>query len=522
MLRALNEDRMFFCSGRCIKTASHPSYLIREIVVYRCHYLLGASCLFLASAPLVRGDEKPAQRPNVLFIAIDDLNDWIGVLGKHPQAKTPNLDKLAQRCTLFTRAYCAAPLCNPSRTALLTGKRPSTTGVYNNDQPWRPGMPDVVTLPEYFRAQGYRVLAGGKIFHYQDAKCWDVLKEAKGKGNKDAGAAAPVASVQKGKKKEGAEGAGQSGSFTWGPTTGGDDDLGDGKSVIWAGQRLKEKYDRPFFLAVGFAKPHLAWHVPQKYFDMHPLDKIILPKVLENDLDDVPEAGKKFARAQGDHKRITEAGKWKEAVQAYLACCSYVDVQVGRLIAELDASPYAGNTIIVLWSDHGWSHGQKEHWRKFSLWEQDCRVVFMIAAPGVTQPGQRCERTVSLLDIYPTLNDLCHFPAKKDLEGHSLLPLLRDPAAKWNHPAITTYQRNNHSIRTERWRYIRYADGSEELYDHDNDPLEWKNLAKDPTLTKIKQEMSEMLPRVNAPDVPRAKAKGSARLEMEDLPFSLR
>jgi len=298
--------------------------------------------------------------------------------------------------------------------------------------------------------------------------------------------------------------------MTWGPLPAGDEVMPDTQMTDWAIQKLKQKHDKPFFLAVGYQKPHLEWHVPKKYFDMHPLDKVQLPKVLANDLDDVPPAGIKMAKPGGDHKKIVEAGLWKEAVQAYLASCTYMDAQVGRLLDALEQSGEAENTIIILWSDHGWSHGQKEHWRKFSLWEQDCRVVFMIAAPGLTTPGTRCERTVNLLDLYPTVTDLCGLAPTKGQEGHSLMPLLKNAKAPWDHPSITTHGRNNHSIRTEKWRYIRYKDGSEELYDHDSDPLEWKNLAKDMQYKKVKDQLGGALPMVNVPDAESVKKKGKA------------
>jgi arylsulfatase A-like enzyme len=464
-----------------------------------------------------RAQEKQSSRkaPNILFIAIDDLNDWVGALGGHPQARTPNLDRLAKQSLLFTRAYCAAPACNPSRAALLTGLRPSTTGVYHNNQPWRPAVPDAVTLPHYLMMHGYFVLGGGKIFHggYPDAKAWH--EYLKGKLPKDDSANEPVALVQKKKQKQAKPGGGIGGNMTWGPLDIDDNAMPDSRLTDWAIAQLKKKHDRPFFLAVGYVKPHLTWHAPKKYFDMHPLDKIQLPKVLDNDLDDVPAAGIKMAKPDGDHKSIVQAGGWKEAVQAYLACSTFMDAQLGRLLDALAQSGYAENTIIILWSDHGWSHGQKQHWRKFSLWDRDCRVVFMVAAPGVTTPGQRCERTVNLLDIYPTVIDLCGLPAKKGLEGNSLMPLLKSPQIAWDHPSLTTHGRSNHSIRTEKWRYIRYKDGSEELYDHDTDPLEWKNLAKDPQLAKVKDQLATHLPKVNAPDAAAVKNKDKKKKAVE-------
>jgi arylsulfatase A-like enzyme len=463
------------------------------------HRLLMLAAGFLGFASAVQAD-TPKAKPNVVFIAVDDLNDWIGVLGKHPQARTPNLDRLAKKSMIFTRAYCAAPACNPSRTALLTGLRPSTTGVYHNNQPWRPALPDVETLPAYLLRHGYLVLGGNKIFHggFPDAKAWSEYFVGKSKvANKDL------------------PGRGIGGNMQWGALDAGDDALPDTQMVDWAIQKLKQKHDKPLFLAVGFQKPHLPWHAPKKYFDMHPLDKVQLPTVLDTDLDDVPKPGIKMAKPDGDHKSIVSAGLWKEAVQAYLACCTYMDTQLGRLLDALENSGQMDNTIVILWSDHGWSHGQKQHWRKFSLWEQDCRVVFMIAAPGHTAPGSQCHRPVNLLNIYPTMIDLCSLPAKKGLEAASLLPLLKSPQAPWDHPSITTHGRENHSLRTEKWRYIRYQDGSDELYDQENDPLEWRNLARDAQYQKVRDQLAVLLPKTNASDADAvkggAKKKGKAK-----------
>ena len=435
---------------------------------------------------------KRKERPNVLFIAIDDLNDWVGVMGGHPQAITPNLDKFAKSGILFKRAYCSAPACNPSRASLLSGLRPSTTGVYHNPQPWRPVMPQVVTLPDLLRRSGYHVWGGGKIFHgsFPDTKAWDEYFKG---SNKFKNNVLPPNGI--------------GGNMRWGPIDVEDEDMPDTQMTDWAIDKLKKKHEQPFFLAVGYIKPHLTWHAPKKYFDMHPLDKVKLPKVNKSDLNDIPPSGIKMAKPGGDHKKITKKGVWKEAVQAYLATSTYMDAQLGRLLQALEDSEYADNTIVIIWSDHGWHLGEKEHWRKFALWEEAARVVMMARAPGMTPPGRECQRTVTLLDIYPTVVELCDVQPKGKLEGHSLVPLLKNPDAEWKHPAITTHGRNNHAVRTERWRYIHYANGEEELYDHDNDPMEWKNLAGDPKFANIKKELSQHFPKVNVPDAPRSKPK---------------
>src|SRR5262249_22442067 len=467
-------------------TLDNPNQRTRRMT----RFLLAATVFAATPWPALAAENV---RPNVLFLAIDDLNDWIGALGKRPDVKTPNMDRLAARGVLFTRAYCAAPACNPSRTALLCGVRPSTSGVYHNDQPWRPVLKDAVTLTQHFMANGYVVQGGGKIFHnsFNDPASWQHWEKVKGPP-------APPNTPVNGLK---------AGHFDWGPVDVPDEEMGDYRTVSWGMNFLKQKHDKPFFLAVGLIRPHLPFYAPRKYFDLYPLDKVQLPKVLANDLDDIPPAGIRMAKPEGDHKKVVEGKQWEKAVQAYLACISFADAQIGRIVDELDKSPYANNTVIVLWSDHGWHLGEKQHWRKFALWEEATRVTFMIVAPGVTSPNQRCDRAVNLLDIYPTMIDLCGLPAKQGLEGASLMPLLKDPKAKWDRPSITTHGRNNHAVRSERWRYIRYADGSEELYDHDADPLEWKNLAKDAPYDKVKQELAAHLPKVNAPDAPREGGK---------------
>ncbi len=444
----------------------------------------------LALALLLALSRGRPERPNVLFIAVDDLNDWIGALGGHPDVKTPNIDKLAARGVLFTRAYCAAPACNPSRAALLTGVRPYTSGVYHNSQPWRPAMKDAVTLPRHFMANGYHVAGGGKIFHggFDDAESWhDTFK---GRGGDTRPAKVP------------ANGIAGTAQFDWGPIEAGDEAMPDYKMVSWAGEVLARKHDKPFFLAAGFVKPHLPWYVPKRYFELYPLDRIAMPKTDEKDLDDVPPAGRRMARPEGDHRKVLESDNWRRAVQGYLAAISFCDAMVGRLVEALDRSPHAANTVVVLWGDHGWHLGEKQHWRKFALWERATRAPLLFVAPGVTKPGGRCDRTVDFMGIYPTLAELCGLPPGKEQEGTSLVSLLRDPGAKWERPAITTHGRGNHAVRTERWRYIRYADGSEELYDHDADPLEWTNLAGRPGFAKAKEELARLLPKADAPDAP--------------------
>jgi arylsulfatase A-like enzyme len=286
--------------------------------------------------------------------------------------------------------------------------------------------------------------------------------------------------------------------------------MGDHVTVSWAIDELNKPGDRPLFLACGLIRPHLPFYAPAKYFEQFPLDKIALPEIRDDDLDDVPPAGRRMARPEGDHAKVMQYGQHRQAVQAYLASIAYVDYEIGRLLDALDNSPRAKNTIVVFWGDHGWHLGEKHHWRKFALWEEATRVPLFIMAPGVTKAEGRSGRTVTLMDLYPTLADLCGLPVDPAWEGNNLRPLLENPAADWPHAALTTHGRNNHAVRSERWRYIRYADGSEELYDHDADPSEWTNLASRADLAGVKHELAASFPKENAEDAP-AQGGGKAK-----------
>ena len=434
-------------------------------------------------------------KPNVLFIAVDDLNDWVGALGGHPAVRTPSIDQLASRGLLFTRAYSAAPSCNPSRTALLTGIRPSTSGVYGNGQPMRDSLPDAVTLPQHFMANGYHVVGGGKIFH-RGGQHRDEWHEWWGNPESARPPKTPLSTVDYSITDE---------AMDFGPLDARDEEMVDYKIAQQAIDYLKKKHDRPFFLASCFVKPHLPWFVPRKYFDLYPLDQMVLPLVNDNDLDDVPPIAWRWANIERrhDHKAITSTGNWEKAVQAYLASITFVDTQVGRVLNALEESPYAENTVIVLWGDHGYNLGEKLTWRKVNLWEEANRTPLIFLVPGMTRPGSRCPRPVSLMDLYPTLVEVCGLtPAPGKQEGVSLLPLLKDSQAAWERPALMTWRRGNHSVRSERWRYTRYADGTEELYDHEFDPLEWKNLAVNPYFQSIKKKLAKWLPTYDAPEAP--------------------
>ena len=332
-------------------------------------------CTLFFLAWLISVIQTQAGKPNVLFIAIDDLNHWVGHLGRNEQALTPNIDRLAKRGVSFSRAYCAAPACNPSRAALMSGMRPSTTGVYHNPDDWETVIPEDKTMGAFFKKNGYHVAGAGKIYHggLGRASDWDemVLKR----------------DLKYVTKAEGPEKETSINGLKFRQLSSGDESMPDHHFVSWINQRIAKKHDKPFFLACGIFRPHLPWNVPEKYFDLHPLDDIKLPPFAYDDLEDVPISGKKMARPGGDHAAVEESGKWKELVQAYLAAISFADAQVGRLMEALDKGPNAENTIVALWGDHGWHLGEKSHWRKFSLWEEGTRAPLIWVAPGVTRKG---------------------------------------------------------------------------------------------------------------------------------------
>lgn len=458
-----------------------------------------------AGSGTAASDGQARQRPNVVLISIDDLNDWIGPLRGHPQVRTPNLDRFAQRAVNFARTYTASPSCNPSRTALLSGRAPYHTGMYSNYQGWRQVLPDEVMLPEYFRKAGYWTGGAGKMFHNNqpDVRSWMEYYPALDQQMPKYHQPNPRGTVNMPVFED------MYLAFDWAPLDVPDEETGDYKSVQWAIDKLAQlPRDEPFFLGVGIYRPHNPWYVPREYFDMFPLDQVQLPPVLENDLDDVPERGRELASRGGDyHRHVTESGNAKHVVQAYLASIAYADMLFGRMIDAIDRSPQADNTIIVLFSDHGWGFGQKQHWRKFALWENIVRTVMMIdvpegvsaALPQGSAPGGRVESLVSLLDIFPTLTELAALPPKPGMDGRSLVPLLADPLRPWDHPAISTYDFGEFSIRSGNLHYIRYIDGSEEFYDLSTDPLEWHNLANDPRAAADKARLAAMIPADPAP-----------------------
>ncbi len=443
-------------------------------------------------------------RKNILFIAIDDQNDWIGCLGGHPQVKTPNIDALAKRGTLFSNAHCQAPLCNPSRSSLLTGLRPSSTGIYG----LAPGIREVVqtkqhiTLPQTFTSAGYFTSTSGKIYHDGSMRRSDQKAEFN-EWSKPSPMPKPKQPIAK------LPGPDRHPAMDWGVFPDKDENTPDwniAKTAIGAIERAP--VEKPFFIAAGFRLPHVPCFAPQAWFDLYPDAGMLMPPVKEDDRDDLPKFAD-FLHWKLPEPRLSTLramNEWRPLVRAYLASISLMDAQVGRVVAALDRSGRAGNTIIVLWSDHGWHLGEKLITGKNTLWNESTRVPLVFAGPDI-QANQVCTRPAELLDIFPTLLELTGMPARPDLEGHSLVPQLKDAKAARQWPAITTHNQGNHTIRTEDWRYIRYADGSEELYDEKADFNEWTNLAKDPKFAARKAELAKWLPKVDKAPVPGSKSR---------------
>lgn len=464
--------------------------------------------LLILLAPGFSLQAQQAERPDILFISVDDLNDWVGVLGGHPQANTPHIDALAERGLLFTNAHSTAALCNPARTSVMLSLLPSTSGIYGNYPSWMDveRLAELPTLPRYLRENGYRTYGSGKLFHghtfspsgfegYNDPAAWDLYYPSPNRQLPD----------EIGPHTRPANGNPLSPYFDWSAVVADDRAMADGQITAWAEERIDESADGPRFVAVGIYRPHLPWYVPPEYLDMYPLEDIVIPQVPEDDLNDVPLIGREFLSdntmaPMALHEWVVDAGKWEEGVQAYLASVSFADAMVGRLLRALEQSAREDDTIIVLWSDHGWHLGEKLRWRKQTLWEESTRVPLIIVAPGVTTPGTRSARAVSLMDIFPTLMDLVGLEVPDHLEGVSLLPWLREPDAPSERAVVSTFEFGNHAVRSERFRYIRYYNGNEELYDHERDPGEWTNLATDPAYSEVKNDLAKWLPETDAED----------------------
>ncbi|MBK1832903.1 sulfatase [Roseibacillus ishigakijimensis] len=431
-------------------------------------------------------------RPNVLFIAVDDLNDWAGYRGDE-QVISPHMDGLAEEGVWFSRAYCQYPVCGPSRASVMGGI------YYHQYQSQKLQMDDEVVaeklhargsalLHERFKEAGYTTMAVGKILHkHLPAEHLDLSGGRGGWGT--------YRDEDGGRRK--LQWKSQKTLTDWGRSPTPEPKMSDSKAAAWAAARLGEEHEEPFLLMVGFLRPHVPWYVPQEYFDRYDREKIQLPPYRADDLADVPAAGR--ATLNEGYPRTEwaqEEDQWRDIVQAYLASITFVDDKIGQVLQALEASPYRDNTIVVLWSDHGYHLGEKNTFQKHTLWERSALSPLIIKVPEADDrkiaPG-KCERVVSLLDLYPTLLELCGLPANKKAEGRSLVPLLENKTATWDHPALTYRKDGGRSLRDERYRYIVYGDGSEELYDHETDPNEWHNLAEENEAGEILGRMRKKL-----------------------------
>lgn len=455
--------------------------------------------LFLVMVCCRSAPDQVKRPPNVLMIVVDDLNDWITLFDPANPIRTPNLARLASRGVFFSRAYSASPACNPSRASVLSGLRPSRTGVYGNASDWRSATVGKPTLQRYFKDHGYYVAGAGKIFHHH--KDWAFHDN----GSFNEYLMMSINEPYPPHKLNGLEDYGTR-NTDWGMWPEHIEETADYRTMKYAVDFLEKEHRDPFFLNVGIYKPHSPFFAPADYFEQYPMETLTMPDTSPDDMRDLPQGARTllepsdwFWTGMMESLKI-KPESWRTYVQAYQACASFADDMIGRVIDALDQSPYRDNTIIVLWSDHGFHLGEKEHFEKFALWEKTNHVPFIIIAPGVTSPGSVEKIPVDLSVIYPTLSELCGLPVP-DVDGTSLVPLLQNRPMQLG-PALSTYGKGNHALRTDRWRYIRYADGSEELYDHSSDPDEYTNLALQAVYRTLMDSLAQFLPVNEADQVP--------------------
>lgn len=445
------------------------------------------------SAPDSPDPAGSARRPpNILMICVDDLNDYVGCLRGHPDARTPHIDALAERGVVFTNAFCQAPLCGPSRASVFTGLLPSTTGIYGQLADDRiaeivAGVTPCRFLPDVLERHGYETIAVGKVFHKGDAAG---VFERYG-GRSDYGPK-PVKRMRYDPRAF-PEKIGST-QTDWGPFPETDESMPDHRAASFAAEELRAAHAKPFFLAVGFVRPHVPWHVPAPWFAEFDPATLRLPAYFPDDFGDIPAGSRRVNEvpAMPTTEWAIAAGEWPAMIQAYLACTLFVDHEIGRVLGALADGPHAADTIVILWSDHGYHMGEKNRFAKQALWRQACRVPLVIAAPGI--PPGRCSAAVGLIDVYPTILELCGLPAESKAEGCSLVPWLRDPSRSSERAILTCYGQHNHAVQIGQRRYSRYEDGSRELYDHVSDPAEWTNLAATPDGERLFAEAESAFP----------------------------
>jgi arylsulfatase A-like enzyme len=466
----------------------------------------------------IKQNNRPTDHPNIIMIVVDDLNDWIGPYGRNPQMLTPHMDKLAGQSVVFRNTSCPAPVSGPSRSAMLSGFLPSRTGVYGNGHNLLDSklVQENATLPEYLSKNGYVTISKGKIFHKHGSEngidhgqwafdIWELedgsqepIKEKLFSRNKG---------IINGKEIPDAKYKDTSGSeFAWGPTIARKEETKDYRTAIWFADKLKQDFNKPFFMAIGIGKPHLPWFVPQEYFDKYALDTLKIPEHKLDDLDDIiSKTGEKYADPSRDFLWLNQDEQlFKQAVRAYMAASTYADDCVGVVLNALNESKYADNTIIILLGDHGWHLAEKLRFRKGELWRESTQTTFLVHTPGMNSK-QECFKNVNLIDIYPTLVDLCNLPKRPMIDGESLRPLLTNPQTKW-HPAHTTAGKGNNSIISEDWHYIyrQSKGGVEEFYDLKKDPKEWTNLAlsESEEILSAKKHLQSFMPEIEVDPLP--------------------
>lgn len=463
------------------------------------------------AVPLASLVPQGQRKLNMLFIAVDDLNNRIGCYGD-PVVKTPNIDRLNRHGVRFDRSYCNYPLCNPTRSSLLSGRRPEVTRIFNNNTPPRTYLGDIVFMPEYFKANGYFTARVGKIAHgtYEYQIRWDISESRAGvaiqqgepgssrPGKKSAKAASGTKLTDEDQQQQAAGGGGV--KLSWTPTNRGDADEPDGATARRIVQLIQEHKEQPFFIGCGFHKPHLPWVAPRKYFDMYSLDRIKLPNTPPDDRDDIPPLA--LTSTAGDAEMTDE--QRRQAILAYHAATSFMDAQLGLVLDAMDQYKLWDNTVVLLFGDHGWHlYDHLQLWRKMTVFEQASRAPLLVSAPGFPQ-GVGCSELVEFVDIYPTLTELCGLKAAPGMEGTSFAPLLKNPRRPWKKAAYTMVargkERYGRSVRTDRWRYTEWEDGRSgvEFYDHQTDPNEWTNVAwpsrtRTPKQTADLEEMKQLL-----------------------------
>ena len=474
-------------------------------------HFIRSALLFLSLTAVANSDD----RPNVIFFAVDDMCDWVGPMG-NGQAQTPNMDALAKRGVTFMNAHSPGVYCAPSRTAIFTGRYASTTGCYGTEIYYH-DHPDLQPLQVSFQRSGYATFGSGKLFHHREGhldrrgwdeffvrnqtlrkKGWRIETWPMAENERDVPFPNPFpASVYNaGKQVKG-------GLFLeWGSIPNEkEEEMADTRRVNYACDILKQKHNKPFFLAVGLYSPHFPNYAPQKYFDLYDRDQIRTPTYKQNDLEDLPAKirRQKENRKRQHHDKLVKLNAAEDAIHGYLACVSYADAMLGRVLETLENSPYADNTIVVLWSDHGYHHGEKGHWGKHTLWERTSNVPFIWSGPGVSKMAT-VDSTVSLIDMYPTFIDLCRLDSVDGLEGRSLAKTLIEPSTANDRDVYLPYLTPGaYAVINQDWRYIHYDDDSEELYNVRKDPNEWNNLASKQSMDRVKEKLRKSVPKTFAP-----------------------